>query len=85
MGKAEANLREEVDRLKDVNGDLCAEINRQEKRIRELESIVRSLYADYSHEWPDRAEELYGERIAKLRLRTGRDALAGSASEGGAV
>lgn len=43
MGKAEANLREEVDRLKDVNGSLCAEINRQEKRIRDLECLVRDF------------------------------------------
>lgn len=43
MRKAEANLREEVDRLKDVNGKLCDEINRQEKRIRELEYLVRDF------------------------------------------
>lgn len=32
----------EADRLKDVNGALCAEINRQERRIRELEALVRA-------------------------------------------
>ena len=34
----------EVDRLKDVNGALCAEINRQERRIRELEGILRDIW-----------------------------------------
>lgn len=32
--------------------------------IAELKSLVRSLYADYYDEWPDRAEEYYAERIA---------------------
>jgi hypothetical protein len=32
-----ASLLDEIDHLKGVNGELCAEINRQERRIRELE------------------------------------------------
>lgn len=40
MSFGDGNLHEEVDRLKDVNGKLCDEINRQERRIRELESLV---------------------------------------------
>lgn len=33
-----ASLEDKVDHLKDVNGDLAREINRQERRIRELEA-----------------------------------------------
>lgn len=49
-----SELEAEVDRLKEVNGSLCAEINRQERvierraeRIRELESqLERALLAE---------------------------------------
>lgn len=34
-------LRERADKLEKVNGELCAEINRQEHRIRELEGKAR--------------------------------------------
>ena len=44
MSFGDGNLRErvgdlnrQVDKLQRVNGELCAEINRQERRIRELE------------------------------------------------
>ena len=50
MSFGEGNLHEKVDRLKDVNGKLCAEINRQERRIRELEELVR-----YMEPWTDGA------------------------------
>ena len=50
MSFGEGDLHAQVDRLKDVNGSLCAEINRQERvierqaeRIRKLESLVRDL------------------------------------------
>ena len=36
-------LSESNDRLMSVNGSLCAEINRQERMIRELESLVRDM------------------------------------------
>lgn len=52
MSFGDGNLRErvgdlnrQVDKLQRVNGELCAEINRQERRIRELESLVRDMYA----------------------------------------
>ena len=43
MNSGEGNLHEEVDRLKTVNGELCAEINRQERRIRELEGELNDV------------------------------------------
>jgi len=36
-----ARLEDKIDSLKDINGDLCKEINRQERRIRELEAACR--------------------------------------------
>lgn len=39
-----AELEADVDRVKVVNGELCDEINRQERRIRELESLARDMY-----------------------------------------
>lgn len=52
MSFGDGNLREkvgdlnrQVDKLQRVNGELCAEINRQERRIRELEELVRDMYA----------------------------------------
>ena len=57
MSFGDGNLREkvgdlnrQVDKLQRVNGELCAEINRQERRIRELESLVR-----YMEPWIDGA------------------------------
>lgn len=48
MSFGDGNLREkvgdlnrQVDKLQRVNGELCAEINRQERRIRELEKMLR--------------------------------------------
>lgn len=37
-------LQERVDSLETTNGKLCAEINRQERRIRELEALVRDMF-----------------------------------------
>ena len=37
-------------------------------RERALEKLVRSLYASYHDEWPDRAEEVYAERIRELGI-----------------
>lgn len=50
MSFGDGNLRErvgdlnrQVDKLQRTNGELCAEINRQERRIRELEALVRYM------------------------------------------
>ena len=37
-------LKERVDSLEVTNGKLCAEINRQERRIRQLEALVRAAW-----------------------------------------
>ena len=38
------------------------------EREKRLENLVRSLYADYHGEWPDRAEEAYVERMKELGI-----------------
>ena len=60
MSFGDGNLRErvgdlnrQVDKLQRVNGELCAEINRQERRIRELESLLRDVWAAYSKKADD--------------------------------
>lgn len=54
MSFGDGNLHEQVDELKgknahleEVNGELCAEINRQERRIRQLEQLVRDMYGEW--------------------------------------
>jgi len=56
MSFGEGDLHAQVDRLKGVNGSLCAEINRQERvieqlraRIAELESLVRDWQELYEN------------------------------------
>ena len=50
MSFGDGNLRARIDHLEEVNGELCDEINRQERvierqaeRIRELESLVTAF------------------------------------------
>lgn len=38
------------------------------EREAKLERLVRSLYADYYDEWPDRAEEVYADRMKELGI-----------------
>ena len=38
------------------------------EREAKLERLARSLYADYHDEWPDRAEEIYAERMKELGI-----------------
>ena len=45
-----AKLQERVDSLEVTNGELCAEINRQERRIRQLEALVRDTYRAWCFE-----------------------------------
>ena len=73
MSFGEGDLHDEVDRLKGVNGELCAEINRQERRIRELESLVRDMYrtigASKASVMVARTRyEYYAERMRELRI-----------------
>ena len=38
------------------------------ERESKLERLARSLYVDYHDEWPDRAEEVYAERMKELGI-----------------
>lgn len=56
MSFGDGNLRErvgdlnrQVDKLQRVNGELCAEINRQERRIRELEALVLDMWHELNY------------------------------------
>lgn len=40
MSFGEGNLHDEIDRLKEVNGSLCAEINRQERVIESQAELI---------------------------------------------
>lgn len=82
MSFGDGNLRErvgdlnrQVDKLQRVNGELCAEINRQERRIRELESLVRDMFAVldvHERHWRDDGEftahEHFEQRMKALGL-----------------
>lgn len=39
-----AKYEQRISKLEEVNGALCAEINRQEHYIRQLESVIRDFY-----------------------------------------
>ena len=59
------NLKERVDSLEVVNGKLCAEINRQERRIRQLEVLVRDLCKAWDD---DEGGPWVSERLAALGI-----------------
>lgn len=46
----------------------CPECKEESEREKRLEKLVRSLYADYYSECPDRAEEAYTERMKELGI-----------------
>lgn len=37
-------MTDQIDKLRTLNGELCAEINEKDRRIRELESLVRDMW-----------------------------------------
>lgn len=41
------------------------------EREKRLEKLARSLYASYYDEWPDRAEEVYADRMKELGIEVG--------------
>ena len=47
---AKDELQKKVDKLEITNGELCAEINRQELLIRELRSLARDTYRAWCFE-----------------------------------
>lgn len=58
-------LKERVDSLEVTNGKLCAEINRQERRIRQLEQLVRDLCEAWDD---DEGGPWVSERLAALGI-----------------
>lgn len=54
MSFGDGNLHDRVDKLETTNGELCAEINRQERRIRELEAVIRCLLEADGYEQNER-------------------------------
>jgi len=63
-----ASLLDKIDHLKDVNGKLCAEINRQERVIEQLRE-KEAAYMDANHEQGMQLIE-QGKRIAELERAT---------------
>ena len=57
MSFGEGDLHAQVDRLKDVNGSLCAEINRQERVIERQQAEYAEL-AQINHRYAERVREL---------------------------
>jgi len=68
-----ASLLDKIDHLKDVNGKLCAEINRQERVIEELRE-KEAVYMDANHEQGIQLIE-QGKRIAELERMLEHDRL----------
>jgi len=68
-----ASLEDKIDHLKDVNGKLCAEINRQERVIEELRE-KEAAYMDANHEQGMQLIE-QGKRIAELERMLEHDRL----------
>lgn len=44
IGEVVDALKRDNDRLKDLNGELCAEINEKDRRIYDLEVVIRNMY-----------------------------------------
>lgn len=52
-----------------TEAEAIAAWNTRAEREKRLEELARSLYADYHDEWPDRAEEVYAERMRELGIK----------------
>ena len=71
MSFGEGNLHERIDKLADTNGKLCAEINRQERVIEDLNNALAIEHRHFEvtrERWMKRGEEIarQRERIADL-------------------
>lgn len=65
--KFPANIRRKVNiALCGIEQAIAATLGSEREKA--LERLVRSLYADYHAEWPDRAEETYAERMKELGI-----------------
>ena len=69
FGDAADELLRKIDKLEEANGALCEEINRQERRIRKLESLLVDVWP---YVWalriPGRRDEEFEERFEELGL-----------------
>ena len=67
-------MTDQIDKLRTLNGELCAEINEKDRRIRELESLVRDMWRTLSAMYQLNLgidigkEHDYEQRIAALRI-----------------
>ena len=67
-------MTDQTDKLRTLNGELCAEINEKDKRIRELERLVRDMWRTLSAIYQLNLgidigkEHDYEQRIAALRI-----------------
>lgn len=55
-------MTDQIDKLKRLNGELCAEINEKDRRIRELETENDELL----EAWSNQAKTIY-EQIKRIR------------------
>ena len=65
MSFGEGNLHDEIDRLKEVNGSLCAEINRQERVIEDLNNALAIEHRHFEvtrERWTKRGVEIARQR-----------------------
>ena len=66
-------MTDQTDKLRTLNGELCAEINEKDARIRELESLVRDMHAELNHVRDDVfLMDYIDKRIAALRVEVDR-------------
>ena len=63
--KFRSKYEQRISKLEETNGALCAEINRQEKRIEELESFARDMFG----EWCATVDDYYSDTIDKYLKR----------------
>ena len=75
MSFGDGDLHAQVDRLKGVNGELCAEINRQERVIEERDELIGELRLLVDDLWPRASftmaegnRESYMERMRELGI-----------------
>ena len=68
-----ATLQEAIDRMKDVNGALCAEVNKSDKAIRELKALITDIFNDHSEScgmegfasWP---RKQFGKKLVDVHV-----------------
>ena len=61
-------MTDQTDKLRTLNGELCVEVNAKDKRIRELESLVRDMYSMRECFRPNDKWPWIEKRIAELGM-----------------